>query len=137
MILSWRERSGHGEPTGLVAQGEIARRVIARLKDGLDVPLAAFSVVAARGFLLLIGRADALPWVDGVQYCAPDPSAPSLWLPMLAAPAISTDLLQTALTVRLKQSPLLLWHEPEQILPLDRPITLTASLLDWLDKEFE
>jgi hypothetical protein len=56
---------------------------------------------------------------------------------MLAAPAISTDLLQTALTVRLKQSPLLLWHEPEQILPLDRPITLTASLLDWLDKEFE
>jgi len=137
MILSWSERSGRGEPAGVVAQDEVARRLIDRLKSEPDASLASLSVVAVRGFLILIGRADTLPWVEGVQYCASDQGAPSLWLPMLKAPTISTDLLQTALGARLKQAPLLLWHDPEQIVPLDRPMTLTPALLDWLDKEFD
>ena len=29
--------------------------------------------------LLVQGPADALPWVDGAEYIAPDPNAPGLW----------------------------------------------------------
>jgi hypothetical protein len=135
MILSWQARAGRGEPAGVVAQGAVAHRLIAHLQAEPGAPLSSFSAVAVRGFLLVMGRGDTLPWVDGVQYCAPEPGAPSLWLPMLAAPAVSPDLLQAALGARLKQSPLLLWHEPEQILPLDRPMMLSLPLLDWLAKE--
>jgi hypothetical protein len=133
MILSWCARGGRGEPAGVVAQGATVRRLIAHLRTEANAPLASLSAVAVRDFLLVMGRGDTLPWVDGVQYCAPEPGAPSLWLPMLTAPSVSPDLLQAALGARLKQSPLLLWHEPEQILPLDRPMALSQSVLDWLD----
>jgi hypothetical protein len=135
--LEWTARHEAAVPAGVVALGSVAKRLLARLKALPDEVLACLSVVAARDLLVVIARTDHLPWVDGARYCAPDPIVPGLWLPTAATPRLSADLLQTAVDARLKRAPVLLWNEPEQILPLDRPIILTAPILDWLIQEFD
>jgi hypothetical protein len=135
--LTWAPRALACEPAGVVAQGAVARRLMARLHGQPEESLASLAMVAAKDLLVLMGRAEQLPWVDGVRYCAPDPAAPNLWLPTLAAPTLSPDLLQSTLAARVKRAPVLLWDAPEQIMPLDRPTALNASLLEWLMREFD
>lgn len=137
MKLEWQPRDTALEAAGAVAQGKVGRRLLARLRAQAEDTLVGLSVVATRDMLMVLGRSEQLPWVDGVRYCAPEPAAPSLWLPTVVAPTLSPDLLQAALANRLKRAPLLLWNEPEQILPLDCPLALSMSLLEWLIKEFD
>ena len=135
--LVWDTRAEATIPAGVVALGPVAKRLLVRLKAQADGQLDCLSIVAARNILVILGSADQLPWVDGVRYCAPDPVSPGLWLPTTDVSRISPDLLQSAMLTKVKRMPVLLWNEPEQILPLDRPLTLTMPVLDWLMQEMD
>lgn len=121
-------------PRGLVAQGGVARAVLARLQALDAAQLQPLSATACRDFLVLLGPASSLPWVDGVRYCAPATTAPGLWLPTHVQPDLPADLLQAALARRVQRAPVLLWHDPEQIFPLNEAANLTTDYLQWLSR---
>jgi hypothetical protein len=52
-------------------------------------------------------------------------------------PNLPADLLHAAVAARVADHPVLLWNDPEQILPLDRPAAVTMALLDWLEREID
>jgi MoxR-vWA-beta-propeller ternary system domain bpX5 len=132
-VMAWQPRAVALTPAGLVAPASLAPALLALLRRRKATLLAALSVVATRDLLVLLGAADALPWLDGVRYCAPDPQAGNLWTPTHLMPSLPVDLVQTSLIERAASSPVLLWHAPEQLLPLAGAPALTPSLLDWLD----
>lgn len=136
-VLEWTARETAPVPAAVVAAGHVARRLLGRLRARPEAALAGLSAVATRNLLIIIGRADALPWADGVRYCAPDELAPGLWLPTHAVPNLPADLLHAAVAARVADHPVLLWNDPEQILPLDRPAAVTMTLLDWLEREID
>jgi hypothetical protein len=131
-VLDWIARADALPPGGVVATGAVIAAVLARLQALPPDGLASLSAVAARDFLVILGPAAALPWADGVRYCAAEPLAPMLWLPTHVAPALPADLVQASLARRTPQWPALLWHEPEQLLSLDRATALAPPMLDWL-----
>ena len=137
LTLEWVTRDAAQEPAGVVAAGAVAKRLVARLQEHDEEALQRLSAVATRDMLVVLGAADALPWSDGVRYCAPEAAAPGVWLPTHAAPRVSPDLLRAALEKRLEQSPVLLWNAPEHILPLDQPVVLTHAVLAWLARELD
>ncbi|MES3025186.1 MAG: hypothetical protein V4857_26730 [Pseudomonadota bacterium] len=136
--LQWSARAAGGPPPGgLVAAGAVARRVLLALRGYTDEHLQSLSMVATRDLLVVLGANDALPWVDGVRYCAPDPLARGLWLPTHQAPQLPLDLVQANLVARGARIPMLLWNEPEQVLPLDAPTVLNQAVLAWLERELD
>lgn len=134
-VMAWQPRHAALTPAGLVAPTALAPALLALLRRREATSLAALSVVATRDLLVLLGAADALPWLDGARYCAPDPQARNLWTSTHLAPALPADLVQINLIDRAASSPVLLWHAPEQLLPLAGAQPLTPSLLDWLVEE--
>ena len=130
-VLEWQRRAEPLAPGGLVADGAVARQLLAQLRPLAEQVLARLRIVATRDLLVVLG-AD-LPWFDGVRYCAPDPAAPTLWLPTHLAPTLAPDLLRRSLAARAGAGPVLLWNAPEHMLPLADARALTPALLDWLD----
>ncbi|MES2295786.1 MAG: hypothetical protein V4582_02030 [Pseudomonadota bacterium] len=136
--LHWMRRpSGALVAAGMVASGGAARAVLAQLRGHEEAQLAQLSVVATRDLLVLLGAAEHLPWSDGVSYCAPDPVHRTLWLPTHTMPAEPLDLVQANLLARGAPLPFLLWHLPEQVLPLEQPTTLDRAVLAWLEQELD
>ena len=133
--LQWYKREPAFEAAGLVAAQAVMPALLARLAEYSPEQLARLSAVACRDLLVILGPQEALPWVDGVRYCAPDPDAPNLWLATHVRPSISADLLQNTLRERAKCAPFLLWHAPHQILPLDQADQLSPAILQWLAQE--
>ncbi|NHZ37970.1 MULTISPECIES: bpX5 domain-containing protein [Massilia] len=135
--LGWMARPAGSAPEarGQVSQGAAMRQVLARLARCDDEALAALTAVATRDMLVLLGRAAALPWVDGARYCAPDPLQRMLWLPTDVAPQLPLDLVLANLAGRGAHVPFLLWDAPEQVLPLGQPIALDRASLAWLARE--
>lgn len=134
-VIAWQTRPTALTPAGLVAPATLAPALLSLLRLSEARQLSALSVVATRDLIVLLGDNDALPWLDGARYCAPDPDARNLWTPTHLAPALPVDLVQTNLIERAGSSPVLLWHAPEQLLPLAGAQTLTPPLLDWLTQE--
>lgn len=136
--LAWRTRADALAPAGLVAAGAVARALLAGLRRRLDEApdaVQGLSLVATRGMLVLRGDAGCLPWRDGVQYCAPAPGAPGLWLPTRLAPTAPADLLHTALQRRAGHAAILLWPAPELVLGLDGALPPRSDVLAWLQRE--
>lgn len=97
-------------------------------------------MTATRDTLIVIDPSQAgenLPWLNGIRYAAPHPQAASLWIPTHRAPTAPADLLETALLKRVGKGPLLLWDEPEQILPLHATQRATPAVLAWLAEVME
>jgi hypothetical protein len=134
-VVAWQTRSSALTPAGLVASGTLAPALLLLLSRCEAKQLSALSMVVTRDLMVLLGDCDALPWIDGARYCAPDPEARNLWTPTHLAPALPADLVQTNLVERAGSSPVLLWHAPEQLLPLAGAQALTPSLLHWLTQE--
>lgn len=130
--IAWRPLADPLAPAGLVAGGAVMHAVLRALAQGEH---AALSVVATRDLLVVLGPAPALPWVDGVRYCAPTPDAPGLWLPTQWMPDLPADLVHAALQRRAAQSALLLWNDPGMVLGLDDARPVSAAVLDWLKRE--
>ena len=134
-VMAWQTRPAALTPAGLVAPAVLASPLLSLLRLWEAKQLSTLSVVATRDLIVLLGANDGLPWIDGARYCAPDPDAGNLWTPTHLAPALPTDLVQANLIERADSSPLLLWHAPEQLLPLAGAQALTPSLLHWLTQE--
>lgn len=137
MDFDWIDEDVPPAPQGLVAFGDGARALLARLERALDgVPSLPLRATAHHDALILLGAAEALPWRDGVRYIAPRPEAPMLWLPTHQRPSLPLDLLAAAVLRRHARSPLLLWPAPAQLVPLDRARAVDATLLSRIAKHW-
>ncbi len=130
--MPWRWRAETGVPAamGVVGHGEVARALHAKAVAATHADAAPpWQITAHQDLLVLTGKADTLPWVDGARYIAPRPEAPTLWLPTLARPDIALDLLAAAIARRHPQRPMLLWPQPAQLVPLHRALPADAAVL--------
>ncbi|MBI6561235.1 hypothetical protein EIG75_23145 [Pseudomonas syringae] len=126
---NWRVRREPGQPQAAVAWGEVAARLHARLLRMPEDQTAQLQATANCDVLIVTGNADDLPWVEGVDYACTEPAAPGLWLPTSWEPDAPLDLMGQALLGRFARTPLLLWHAPKVVVPLDRCLPLTARHL--------
>jgi len=123
----WQHRAQPLAAQAAVAWGEVAPRLHARL---VQLPLATckrLTVAASDGLLMVIGATADLPWVEGIEYAAPDPDALGLWLPTRWQPQVPAEWLLQALGTRVTRRPLLLWREPARVIPLDRQWPLAEA----------
>ena len=126
---SWRPVTDAAPPRAAVGHALAAARLLARLAALPPARRAALTATGTRDWLIVLGPADDLPWVEGVRYAAPCPACPSLWLPTHCAPTVAPDLLWKALEARHRRSPVLLWPEPAALLPLDRQLPVDDGLV--------
>jgi hypothetical protein len=126
---AWRPVEVAPSPGAVIAHGDVARRLHARLARLPSVRRELLEVTAASSWLVVIGAADDLPWADGVRYAAPSALAPGLWLPTHVEPAVPHDLLAQALRRRHERQPMLLWPEPAVAWPLDRAQPASDTVL--------
>jgi hypothetical protein len=134
-VLGWQRRAEPLAPAGVVTFGAATQLLLARLALASEEALASLSVVATRDMMVLMTAAGKLPWIDGARYCAPDPDMPSLWLPTTMAPVLAPDLVRRSLAGRVGAEAVLLWNEPEQLLPLHAPRSLTPALVAWFAEQ--
>jgi hypothetical protein len=134
-LLQWRwlESSPALEPQAAVAWGDVALRLRRRLGEMGQERQGRVSATANRDVLVMTGPMNDLPWVEGIAYAAPSPEAPQLWLPIHRRPGIPCDLLARALCRDRDRQPLLIWPERSALLPLDRLLPVSASLLARID----
>lgn len=134
--LAWQGRTPGLKPAGLVARGAAVSVLLGDLARRDEARLQGLRAVAGGGLLCLLGAEGDLPWADGVRYCAPAPDAAGLWLPTTQAPSLAADLVLAEAARRAGHETLLLWPDPELILPLAAAQVVTPQLLTWLAKEF-
>jgi hypothetical protein len=116
---SWQPTPEAPPPQAVVAHGPATVQALVTRLHGLpSAERERLSVVAAAGWLVVLGAQDDLPWVDGVGYAAPSTVAPALWLPTHRHPDLPHDVMAQALAQALGPGPLLLWPSPEVVLPL-------------------
>ncbi len=125
----WRPRALAAEPQAAVGWSDAARRLHQRLATLPEAQAARLQATANRDVLVVCGAAEDLPWVNGVEYAASDERAPGLWLPTSWEPEVPLDLLGQALAHAFSRTPLLLWREPQAVVPLDRQLPLTPQHL--------
>ena len=125
----WRPAANAVAPRAAVGQGLAAGRLLARLAATPPARRAQLTATGTADWLIVLGPADDLPWVEGVRYAAPSAACPSLWLPTHAVPAAPVDLLWRALEARHGRTPLLLWPQPSAVLPLDRQLPADDGLI--------
>ncbi|GKQ45923.1 hypothetical protein PSTH1771_01650 [Pseudomonas syringae pv. theae] len=130
---TWKSRRQPGQPQAAVAWGEVALRLHARLCLMPDDQASRLQATANRDLLVVSGDAMDLPWVDGVDYAGSDDRAPGLWLPTSWEPDLPVDLIGQALAMSFSRVPLLLWHDPAAVVPLDRLLPLTAQHLQRIE----
>lgn len=129
MKWRWRAQADPPAPQGAIGIGAAAQGLldaVARLDAGRREAL---MLTANADAVVVTGAGDALPWSDGVAYIAPCQDAPALWLPTTRRPDLPLNLLQRAIARRHRQSPLLLWPEPMQIVPLHRALPASDELI--------
>jgi hypothetical protein len=133
---AWRARREPCPPQAAVAWGEVAARLHARLLRMTQDQTSRLHATTNRDVLIVAGNADDLPWVEGVDYACTEPAAPGLWLPTSWEPDAPLDLMAQALLDRFARAPLLLWHAPRAVVPLDRSLPVTAGLLQRIQDEW-
>ena len=134
--IAWEPREFPLVPLAAAAQGEASVRLAQRLLQLNDEDLSQLEGVAGRELLLLRGRTEILPWVEGVQYLGVDPESPGLLLPTNYRPKLPAALVQVALSAHIKD------EGGIAVLPLGsllvslrnaRPV-VRSTLLAWLER---
>lgn len=97
-----------------------------------DDELSRYKGTAAHEILVVFGSEEILPWAPDISYAAPCTLAPELWLPTTQRPIIPLDLVARAVSRQHKRFPLLLWPEPQWLIPLDRQVPVNHRWLDQL-----
>lgn len=129
MPWAWCPETDKPSAMGVVGYGEVARALHAKAHAAAGEAAPPWQVTAHQDLLVLTGKADTLPWVDGARYIAPRTEAPMLWLPTLERPDIALDLLAAAIARKHPQRPMLLWPQPAQLVPLHRLLPADAAAL--------
>ncbi len=136
ICVAWRPRSAPLEPVGAVASGDTARARGRRVTAADDTALARLRGVTAGPWLVLLGDAADLPWVDGVIYVGRDARAPALLLPTVFEPTVPVAVFARALARRHGDArpPLVVLPEPACVLPCAAARQVSrARLQAWLD----
>lgn len=136
--LSWRWQADPSppEPRAAVAWHAASRSLHARLEQLPEHVQKRLYATASRDVLIVTGAAEHLPWVPGIAYAAASAESPLLWRPTLMRPDAPQDLLFRALHHVHSRQPVLLWHEPEAVIPLDRMQPVTPQLLARLTEQW-
>lgn len=129
ITLQWHPSHTAQLPEAAVAWGITRHLLLNRLLQLADTELQQLRVVISQHCWIILGEETRLPWVSGLQYAAPSTQAPELWLPTRLVPSICPSLLLPSLKSRHQLSPLLLWPEPQRIIPLMKQQALSASML--------
>jgi hypothetical protein len=123
--VAFRPRTVPLAPIGCAARGPAARALAARLARTAardEAALTRLSGVSGPSLLVILGRGDELPWVDGVVYLGRDPAAPALLLPTTLEPDVPAALLERSL----------LAHEsglaPPLVVLADPPLVASAGI---------
>lgn len=118
-LFSWRwlPREASATPQAAVGWGETARTLLTQLRRLPDERRLALTLVSAPDALIVAGPSRLLPWVDGVAYAAP--TAGGLWLPTHLTLSLPAEWVGKALEVKFSRMPLLLWPDPDRVVPLD------------------
>lgn len=95
--INWQNRLDPLEATALVATRDAAIRLARKLLSFDDEKLNLLHGVSANDLLLIAGKAEHLPWVNGVIYLGKDSLAPSILLPTTVRPNIPIDLFEVTL----------------------------------------
>ncbi len=98
--VEWNTRWPALEPCAVVGRGHVARALARRLLLLSEEELARLSGVAGEELIVILGAAEALPWVDGVLYLGKPAGAPLLLMPTHQMPSVPEELLQAALLAR-------------------------------------
>ena len=135
--IRWTPRDYPLKPLAVAGQGATSLRVARRLLQLDDEFLGQLEGVAGRQVIVVQGRSDLLPWVDGIQYLGVDSVAPTVLFPTNYQPSLPQDLLESALRVKL--------HAVGSIAVLPDPLLLVRmrnakpvsrrTLAQWLEQQ--
>ena len=95
--IQWTARRRPLAAVAAAARDDVASRLVRRLLAKDDAQLARLRGVATRDLVLVLGRQDELPWVDGVSYLGRAEGAPDLLVPTTLAPTVPESLLARAI----------------------------------------
>ena len=129
MAWEWMLADSPAVPEAALAWGQQSRLLHARLERLPDDQRHRLQVTANGQMLIVTGKAEDLPWIEGIEYAAANPDAPGLWLPTRWRPDLAAELVLRALGRVSKRSPLLLWREPVALVPLDRLLPASTQVL--------
>lgn len=133
--IIWSPRDCALSPLAVAGQGEVSLRLARRLLQMDDETLGQLQGVAGRQLIVVQGKSDLLPWVEGVQYLGVDPSTPSVLFPTIYQPSMPPELLAAALRTKTGTQVLIaLLHQPLLAVPMGsaRPVS-RMTLASWLE----
>jgi MoxR-vWA-beta-propeller ternary system domain bpX5 len=133
----WFDRAEALRPQAVLAWGASALTLLERIEACSSDLQRRLLATAAPNFLMITGAVQDLPWIDGVQYAAPSPEQARLWLPTHSSPAVPIDLLARVINAQSDRDPYLLWRSPPILLPLDRLLPVTPSLLNLVRQKWQ
>jgi hypothetical protein len=135
--IRWTPRDCQLMPMAVAGQGETSLRLARRLLQLDDESLGQLEGVAGRQVIVVQGRSDLLPWVDGVQYLGVDSVAPSVLFPTNYQPSLPQELLESALRVKLHAAGLVaVLPDPLILVPMRnaKPVS-RRTLARWLEQQ--
>jgi hypothetical protein len=133
--ITWSPREYALQPVAAAGHGEVSLRLAQRLLQMDDEALGQLQGVAGEHLIVVQGRTDLLPWVQGVQYLGVDPSAPSVLFPTNYQPSFPPELLASALRANTGTQELIaLLPRPPLMVPMGsaRPVS-RMTLAAWLE----
>ncbi len=135
--IRWTPRDCPLMPVAVAGQGGTSLRLARRLLQLDDESLGQLEGVAGRQLIIVQGRSDLLPWVDGVQYLGVDSVAPSALFPTNYQPSLPQELLESALRVKLHAvGSIAVLPDPLLLVPMRnaRPVS-RQTLARWLEQQ--
>jgi len=136
--VSWIARAVPLEPEAALALDEQACALAERLLLLPEERLERLRGVAGDAHLVVLGKAEDLPWCEGIRYFGREPESPEMLAPCSEEPDAPVSLLARALRLRFGealQHSYVVCSEPPLVLPVPGARALTRSLVSaWLDQ---
>lgn len=135
--ILWTPRDCPLTPVAVAGQRETSLQLARRLLQLNDESLGQLEGVAGRRVLVVQGRSDLLPWVNGVQYLGVDSIAPSVLFPTNYQTFLPQELLARALRVKLDKAGLIaVLRDPLLLVPMQNAKTISRRTLGrWLEQQ--
>lgn len=126
--VAWVPREPPLAPVGVAGRGAVAAALAGACRGR-----AGLVGVAGDGVVVVLGAADALPWVDGCVYLGRDPDGPGLLLPTTTRPDAPLALYARAVLARCPDgaAPVAVLRDPPLLVPLGGARPLDPA---WLDR---